>query len=234
MPRPFGGKLLSENDISMTARAVARNRRMKLGGLVGLLMLAQAAAGLFALWYSHAAEARSRERLGAIAASLDAVRGAQASFGVQVQEWKNILLRDRDPALSARHRMSFQAAGEAVQARLARAAQGPGLTAERAPPIRAMHATLLERYGTALRGADLATLDGQGIADAAVRGADRELQLRLDELADALAEAHRAEASNAEGAAEERYAEARLVLFICAGLGLAVTLLLLVLALRRP
>lgn len=216
----------------MTARAVDRNRRMKLGGLVGLLMLAQAAAGLFALWYSHAAEAQSRARLGAIAASLDAVRGAQAGFGLQVQEWKNILLRDRDPALSARHRTAFQAAGEAVQARLAQAAQDPGLAVERAPAIRGMHAALLERYGAALRGADLTTLDGQAAADAAVRGADRALQLRLDELADSLADAHRAEAAQAGSAAEARYAELRLVLFVCAGLGLALTLLLLILALR--
>ena len=218
----------------MTARALDRSRRLKLGALVGLLMLAQAAAGLFALWYSHAAEARSRERLGAIAASLDAVRGAQAGFGMQVQEWKNILLRDRDPALSARHRTAFQNAGEAVQARLARAAQDPGLAAERVPAIRGLHAALLERYGAALRSADLTTLDGQASADAAVRGADRALQLRLDELADALAEAHRAESARAAASAETLYGELRLVLFVCAGLGLALTLLLLALALRRP
>jgi methyl-accepting chemotaxis protein len=217
----------------MTARTTDRHRRMTLGGLVGLLMLAQAAAGLFALWYSHAAESQSRARLGAIAASLDAVRGAQAGFGLQVQEWKNVLLRDRDPALSARHRTAFQNAGEAVQARLARAAQEPGLAAERAPAIRGMHAALLERYGEVLRGANLTTLEGQSAADTAVRGADRALQLRLDELADALAEAHRAEAAEAAATAERRYGELRLVLFVCAGIGLVMTLLLLLLALRR-
>jgi hypothetical protein len=218
----------------MTASAVDRNRRMKLGGLVGLLMLAQAAAGLFALWYSHAAEADSRARLGAIAAALDTVRGAQTSFGVQVQEWKNILLRDRDAALSQRHRLAFQSAADAVQARLARAAQEPGLAAERAPAIRGLHAALLERYDQVLRATDLTTLDGQGAADAAVRGADRALQIRLDELAEALAEAHRAEAAQAGSTAEALYGELRLVLFLCAGLGLVMTMLLLVLALRRP
>lgn len=70
----------------MPTRFADRNPRVKLGGLVGLLMLAQAGAGLFALWYSHAAESESRARLSAIAASLDAMRNTQASFGVQVQE----------------------------------------------------------------------------------------------------------------------------------------------------
>lgn len=225
---------MSANDISMTARAADRHRRMKLGGLVGLLLLIQAGAGLFALWSSHAAEAESRARLSAIAASLDSVRAAQASFGVQVQEWKNILLRDRDPVLSARHRTAFQAAADAVQTQLARATQDPGLAAERAPAIRGLHAALLERYGAALRDADLSTLQGQGAADSGVRGADRALQVRLDELADALVEAHRAEAARAAQAAERRYGELRLVLFACAGLGLVLTLLLLALALRQP
>lgn len=217
----------------MTVRAVDRHRRMKLGGLVGLLVLIQAGAGLFALWYSHVSESESRARLGAITASLDAVRGAQAAFGLQVQEWKNILLRDRDPVLSVRHRTAFQNAADTVQTKLLHAAQEPGLGAERAPAIRGMHVALLERYGEALRGADLATLEGQSAVDAAVRGADRALQIRLDELADALAEAHRAEASHAGSSAEALYDELRLVLFVCAGLALAMTMLLLMLALRR-
>ncbi|MDB5415502.1 MAG: hypothetical protein JWR10_3837 [Rubritepida sp.] len=207
---------------------------MKLGGLVGLLMLVQAGAGLFALWYSHAEDAESRARLGTIAASLDAVRTAQASFGVQVQEWKNILLRDRVPALSARHRIGFQTAADQVQTRLGRAALEDGLAAERAPAIRSAHAALLQRYGQALQTADFTTLEGQGAADASIRGADRELQIRLDELADALAEAHRAEAMQAAAAADTRYGQLRLILFVCAGLGLAATFFLLVLALRRP
>ena len=63
-----------------------QNRRVMLGGIVGLLMLLQAGAGLFALWYSHASAAQSRAQLGMIADALDTVRSAQASFGVQIQE----------------------------------------------------------------------------------------------------------------------------------------------------
>ena len=38
----------------VTDEALARRRRLILGGLIGLLILFQAAAGLFALWHSHA------------------------------------------------------------------------------------------------------------------------------------------------------------------------------------
>lgn len=207
---------------------------MKLGGLVGLLMLIQAGAGLFALWYSHAADTESRARLSALAASLDAMRNTQASFGVQVQEWKNILLRDRDPTLSARHRASFEAAAGQVQAELGRASQTHDIAAGRAPAIQGAHAALLERYGQVIANADLTTLAGQASADVAIRGADRALQAKFDELADALAQAHRSEATQAAAAAEQLYGELRLLLFICAGLGLLATVSLLAIALRRP
>ena len=111
---------MAANNVSTRVRAVEQNRRVMLGGIVGLLMLLQAGAGLFALWYSHASAAQSRAQLGMIADALDTVRSAQASFGVQVQEWKNILLRDRDPVLSRHHRASFQAAGTEVQTALGR------------------------------------------------------------------------------------------------------------------
>jgi hypothetical protein len=225
---------LSRNDLSMPTRVADGNRRMKLGGLVGLLMLLQAGAGLFALWYSHAADSESRTRLGALAASLDAVRSTQASFGVQVQEWKNILLRDRDPALSVRHRASFEAAAEKVQAELVRASGTYQLAAERAPAIQGAHADLSGRYRREIANADFTSFAGQAAADVAIRGADRALQIQIDELADALAEAHRNEVTQAAAAAERRYGELRLVLFACAGLGLLATVFLLALALRRP
>ncbi len=207
---------------------------MKLGGLVGLLILTQAGAGLFALWYSHAAESESRARLSALAASLDAMRNTQASFGVQVQEWKNILLRDRDPTLSPRHRAGFEAAAGQVQTELGRASRTHDLAAGRTPAIQGAHAALLERYGQVIANADLTTLAGQAAADVAIRGADRALQVQFDELADALVEAHRSEATQAAAAADRRYGELRLILFICAGLGLLATVSLLAIALRRP
>lgn len=147
---------------------------------------------------------------------------------------KNILLRDRDPTLSARHRAGFEAAAGQVQAELGRASQTHDLAAGHTPTVKGTHAVLLERYGQVLANADLTTLAGQAAADVAIRGADRALQVQFDELAEALAEAHRSEATQAAAAAERRYGELRLILFICAGLGLLATVSLLAIALRRP
>lgn len=225
---------MARGDIAAPTRVTDRERRTKLCGLVGLLMLVQAGAGLFALWCSHPAESESRARLSALTASLDAMRNIQASFGAQVQEWKNIHLRDRDPTLSARHRAGFQAAAGQVQTELGRASRTHDLAAGPTPVIQGAHAALLERYGQVIANADLTTLAGQAAADVAIRGADRTLQVKFDELADALAEAHRNEATQAAEATERRYGELRLILFICAGLGLLATVSLLTIALRRP
>jgi hypothetical protein len=226
--------VLAANNISTRVRAVDQNRRVMLGGILGLLILLQAGGGLFALWYSHASAAQSRAHLGMIADALDTVRSAQASFGVQIQEWKNILLRDRDPVLSRHHRASFQAAGTEVQTALGRAAQERGLATQGIPAIRDAHTALLELYQQALRAADLATFEGQGRTDASLRGADRALQVQLDDLAHFLAQAYDRETEQETAAADSRYGELHLFLIICAGLGLFATGVLLVIELRRP
>ena len=77
--------------------------RLLLAGALLLVLLAQAGVSLFALWRSERAEARSAAALESAVAGLDALRDAQASFGREVQEWKNVLLRGADPALLARH-----------------------------------------------------------------------------------------------------------------------------------
>ena len=213
----------------VTDEALARRRRLILGGLIGLLILFQSAAGLFALWHSHAAETQSRGRLAAVAAALDEARAARGAFAVQVQEWKNILLRDIDPQLSPLHRAAFEAAGQGVRDALRRIVGGP---AQGVGQIMAAHEALLERYEEALRWADLSSLAGQGAADAAVRGGDRALQAELDRLSGALAEAHGREVQEAEAAAQARYAQARMLL-LSAAFATALTVLLLLLALRR-
>ena len=195
---------MAANNVSTRVRAVEQNRRVMLGRIVGLLMLLQAGAGLFALWYSHASAAQSRAQLGMIADALDTVRSAQASFGTQ------------------------------VQTALGHAAQERGLATQGIPAIRDAHTALLELYQQALRTADLATFEGQGRTDAALRGADRALQVQLDDLAHILAQEHRRETVQETAAADSRYGELRFFLIICAGLGLFATGFLLVIVLRRP
>ena len=224
---------MSVKSPSSSARASDQSRRLVLGGSLGLLILFQTCAGLFALWYSHKSAADNRNELSDISETLNLARSARYSFGTQVQEWKNILLRDFDPALSARHRANFQKEATEVQDDLRRALSAQAFANERFSAIRSAHSALLELYNESLRTADLTTLAGQRALDTAVRGGDRALQVQFDELAAALAEAHRAEATRAALAADIQFSMMRQLLFICGGLGLLATGLVLMMLFRQ-
>ena len=215
------------------ARALDQSRRLVLGGFLGLLILFQAFSGLFAIWYSHESAAKNRKELSEITHTLNIIRSARDGFGVQIQEWKNIIIRGFDPALHARHHDNFQKEASDVQSDLGLLHGANDAIIGRISTIRSAHAGLTDLYVESLRTADLTTLAGQRALDAAVRGRDRALQVLFDELATALAEAHRAEVTRAALAEDDLFSTMRLLLFVCGGLGLFATSLVLLMLLRH-
>lgn len=202
------------------------SRARPLAALLILVILAQGAAGLFALWRNQAEQTRSRAELAAISLSRDAARAAQTAFHVQVQEWKNILLRGQDAALRARHEQAFQARSAAVAQQLA--ALGPGAEA-----ARLRHIAVNASYAEVLASADLAGGEGARAADARLRGVDRELQTMLDALSEAMTAEHTAALAAAALREADSYSGMRLLLFITGGIGLLATIGLMLIAGRR-
>jgi len=199
-------------------------RSLLLCGLVMLVLLLQAAAGSFALWRNQAEQGASRQALAQLTTRLDSARLAEVAFKVQVQEWKNILLRGNDPALRARHEAAFRAEQHRVDEALA------GLDAG---PLRQAHGAVNAAYEAALASARLETGEGARAADAAVRGIDRAFQAQLEEAATWLLREYQSGLRAAEDAAAARYGQLSLLLNIMAGGGLLLTLLLLFLVTRR-
>lgn len=207
--------------------------RLLLAGALLLVLLAQGGVGLFALWRAQEAEARSAARLGVAVAALDSARDAQAAFGLQVQEWKNVLLRGFDAEAAARHRRSFEEASSRMRAAVA-AAEGAGIAPPGAlPALLRQHEALGAAYAAALAGRDFADPAAARAADAAVRGQDREIQRRLDEAADGFAAYHRAAAREALAAAAEAYDGMRTLLLLTGAGAAILTVALLALLLRR-
>ncbi len=197
-----------------------------LAALLILVILLQGAAGLFALWRNHTEQARSRAELAAISMARDAARNAQSAFHVQVQEWKNILLRGQDAALRARHEQAFAERSAAVGTAL-------GNLGARAEQALQRHAAVNRSYAEVLASAPLATGDDARAADARLRGVDRELQTMLDRLSDNITAEHGAALAAAALREAESYAAMRLMLFITGGIGLLATLGLMLVAARR-
>ncbi len=202
------------------------SRSLLLCGLIMLILLAQAGLSAFALWRSQAENAQAREATAGLAALLDTARTAEIAFKVQVQEWKNILLRGHDPALRARHEAAFQLQLRNVNQAITRL--GP-----RAAGLREAHAAVNALYATTLAQAQLATGDGARAADAEVRGLDRTLQNQIDDLAEGLLREQQASLRTAAEAAEASYASLSRLLNAGAAAGLVVTFLLLLLMVRQ-
>jgi len=162
-------------------------------GFVMILMLA--VLGLFALysiWSINRAWVEGMNRVTELRQLSTASLEAQVSFKVQVQEWKNILLRGDDPSLLAKHHAAFTSEASETQTLLGTVAQQAALLgfsedASQAETLIADHAALNQSYETVLRemqGA-AATLDAASAhaIDVKLRGADRTLEAGIGALA---------------------------------------------------
>ena len=194
--------------------------------MVMLILLTQAGLGAFALWRSQAQNAVARDSTARLALLLDTARTAEIAFKVQVQEWKNILLRGHDAGLRARHEAAFQLQARNVDEALVRL--GP-----RAATLRDAHAAVNALYGATLAQARLETGEGARAADAEVRGVDRNLQNQIDSFAETLLLERQTALREADEMARQNYESLSLLLNISAGAGLLAALGLLFLVVRR-
>ncbi|MDG2525942.1 methyl-accepting chemotaxis protein [Stenotrophomonas sp. HITSZ_GD] len=141
-------------------------------------------------------------------------------FRLQVQEWKNVLLRGHDAELRAKHLAAFEEKGTRAEA------IATALGASSDPQVRALaqqfaeqHRALDAKYRDALAQWD-ASGGGAEAGDALVRGLDRPLGATLDQLA------ARAK-QQSEAALDAKAQHARSMLVVAGGLMLGAALLLL-------
>ena len=138
--------------------------------------------GLHTLGQQSAAGLQQEVRF---AKAIDASRAAQVDFKIQVQEWKNILLRGGDPEQFAKYRDAFQKQSASTRAKLDKVG---GLLAElklNTPLLAeatAAHDKLLKDYMGALQQYDPANPDSHKIVDALVKGMDREPTRKIDDV----------------------------------------------------
>ncbi len=118
--------------------------------------------------------------------AVDMARGAQVRFKTAVQEWKNILLRGKDPEAYSRHLKAFDTEIaltrerlEQTKAAVAKLGIGDRIKVD---PVIATFEKLAPAYHDALRQYDRASADPGGAVDKAVRGIDREPTKAIDEL----------------------------------------------------
>ncbi len=193
--------------------------------LLVLTVVSLLCVGGFGLYKMSQIEQRFAQTAARQQLLLDAVdqgRSAQVTFKIQIQEWKNILLRGKEPDAFDKYRRAFEEEGKAV----ARELQAVGKLAGelgagerlKVDGVAASMQTLEKTYLEALKNYDRSQADPASAVDQAVKGLDREPTKQLDSMIQAL-QALAKESSLAEQAAvadNYRTAQIGLALFLAA------------------
>ena len=166
---------------------------------------------------------------------------SQVNFKVQIQEWKNVLLRGEESALLERHLASFRSHAKKTEEHLGRVSAGAtklGFNgeAEQAEVLSKELDTLTARYEESLaeeRGmSKTITLDMASLIDKSVRGADRDLEAGIGKLSADIAAISDDRRNALLLQMQDRYASLRLFILGVIGLSLVITAYVLAGALR--
>jgi methyl-accepting chemotaxis protein-1 (serine sensor receptor) len=156
-----------------------------LGGFFFVALAIVATGGWRALDSGNLRSADAMARSVALSQAIDTARGAQVEFKIQVQEWKNILVRGNDPAQLEKYRLAFVKGGDTTRAELQKLGALLDRLRLRTPLVDEAIATqnqLVAHYLEALKKYDSANPESAHIVDALVKGMDREPTRKIDDI----------------------------------------------------
>jgi methyl-accepting chemotaxis protein len=156
-----------------------------LGGFFFLALLVVGVGGWNALSSSNAKSAIAMEKAATLANAIDTARGAQVDFKIQVQEWKNILVRGSDPAQLEKYTAAFKKSGAETQDELKQVnaiLAKLGLSTPLVDDALKAHAELGMNYLGALAKFDTASADSYKVVDGLVKGMDRAPTKKIDDI----------------------------------------------------
>lgn len=226
-----------ESRQSMNAMAGVRSSlsgvSFRFAALTSLLLGALAAIGLaawIAIEHDSAKIGAAVELSVQLEDALDAARAAEVHFKMQVQEWKDMLLRGSEPAAYQRHLASFEKESVSTAQELAelrRLLVQLGLKADLADNALQTHARLMTRYRDALDRFNQGARHSGRDADAMVAAIDREPMRQLDAIVDYVrGESSRLLDAQREAAFDRTHAAKTALVFLVVGTLLAAVLAL--------
>jgi hypothetical protein len=158
----------------------------KIVGLLVIGILFLAGIGLFGVEFAHDEGDKALRESVASSALLDEARTAQVTFKVQVQDWKNFLIRGHNPEDHKKYTAQFATTEAAVDKSLAALKASPLLSENlqsEVAAIREEHTRLGATYREAMGSFSPSKLESTFNVDASVRGIDQKLTQRIDAVA---------------------------------------------------
>jgi methyl-accepting chemotaxis protein len=203
----------------------------KLMAIVGLLLLALVAAGGFGLYALRAAEKRSVANLEVardMLIGIDAARAAEVSFKIQIQEFKDVLLRGHNQKDYDKYFAAFKERTEVINRRFAdaRAIMGIlGMETATVDSAAKMHGVIIGQYLEGLKAFDVSKPESSQSVDALVLGKDRPLEEKFDIIISEMQKFAEKEGARAaeQTAAESNRAIGYLSVFILLAVAIGIT-----------
>ncbi len=205
-------------------RARLRRSLLQMASLLMLTLLTVCLLSLFAIWSLNRSHAGNTRELTELIQIVDEGRSAQSHFKIQVQEWKNILLRGADDGDRARHLGAFEREGLTVQTLLQSVQRRAAVLGISDIPVRITqltteHEALQGQYRTALDNRMRVAWDPFAI-DRSVRGIDRQLNIEMDEVVLLLASESFQVNDRASAADQQRFNTLSRLLWVVMGIAL--------------
>ncbi len=160
-----------------------------LGGFFQLAMLVVSMNAWHALGTANRRATDALAKVEALAEAADTARGAQVEFKIQVQEWKNILIRGSDPADLKKYQDGFEKSAAATLGgldKLKAALAAQGAATDKVDTAQAALRELNDRYRAALKTYDGANPESYKLLDQQVKGRDRAPTKAIDDIVDGI------------------------------------------------
>jgi len=211
-----------------------------LGGFFLLAVLIVGYQGWSALGFMQTRNTEGLQRSVALTEAVDTARSAQVEFKIQVQEWKNILIRGHDPKQFENYSKAFVASGQKTSGELKKLSDQLERLKLRTPLVGeavSMLDELGKNYLNALKQFDTANPESYKIVDGLVKGMDRAPTKKIDDIVTYIDEQARVSAA----AVAEDSAKAHRSAAMSLGIMIVITVLLggaivwwMVLGITRP
>ncbi len=188
-----------------------------LGAFFVLALLTVGYQGWSAISFIKSSNAQSMQRSVDLTQAVDTARSAQVEFKIQVQEWKNILVRGHDPAQLEKYSSAFVKSGQATNAELQKLSgmlHKLNLQTTLDDEAIKMHDELGKNYMAALKQFDPANPESYKILDKAVAGMDRAPTKKIDEIVEFIDSQSKKNAAEAMATAEAANRSATITLLV--------------------